>query len=140
MEVAEISNVHPDTLRDWRHRGLISTFGDLQPNGRWLYSVREAVALYLGWRLIVEAKVERAEALRIGFEVAPDLITAIRGDGPWRHYRASVFTVDASSTGWSVRRLDDLAEIRNAILVTNVLNIAALAAAAPREVREAVEA
>ncbi|MBB5220592.1 hypothetical protein HNP73_000513 [Amaricoccus macauensis] len=142
MEVSQISDVHADMLRDWRYRGLIEVYGRVQPNGRWSYSLREAVAFHFAWQLITDARVDRASALRLGYNVAPNLITALRGDGPWKKFYAMVYAREANGLhGWSVWESDDLRELEGyAVMVDNLVNVGAFAAAAPRELREAVEA
>jgi hypothetical protein len=134
--LAEIIDVHPDAIRDLRCHRLVDQFGTQGANGRWLYSIRDAVALWAGWSLITEARIDRARALRIAYAIAPDLIAAVRGASGAR-FHASVYDTAAGGVrGWSSWK-GDLADLAG-LVVDNLVDVAAVAAIVPPELRAAI--
>lgn len=136
-EVADISDVPPDVIRDWRHRGLIDVYGIQHENGRWSYSMRDAVALGLAMKLIHAAKIDRAKAASLGYTLAPHVIRALKGE-PFPAYLASIYTEEPSGlVGWEFREVSSLAEISHGMIV-ELTNVAAVAKSVSPETREAV--
>jgi len=141
--LADLVDVHPDTLRNWRVHGLVDGYGRQAANGYWWYSIRDAVAVWAGWKLIFEAKLrERARALNIAHAIAPDVVAAIRGAGPWRRFHASIYTdatAEGGTRGWEVWQGDDIRDLPvGALLVDNIINVEAFAAMVPVEIRDAI--
>lgn len=141
LTVSELSDVTPETIRDWRHRGLIDMYGHLRPTGRWLYCLRDAMAFHLAWKFLTAARMDRTEATREAYALAPRVINALRGDD-FNRFSAKVYTETEAMHGWELHLVNDLAElasIPNAVL-WSVVDVAELAAKAPRELQEAVAA
>jgi hypothetical protein len=141
--VAELANVHPDILRNWRFHGLIDGYGTLGANGRWRYSLHDVVALWAGARLISEAKIDRARAFNFARIIAPDVIRHVLGTGAAARWHASVTTFDGQgySLGehWQGNSLADVAAVPGFLLADNLVDLEAFAARIPAELRDAVE-
>lgn len=43
--VASMTEPTPDLQRNYRQRGMLDNYGELQDNGRWKYSVSDLVAI-----------------------------------------------------------------------------------------------
>jgi hypothetical protein len=143
LVVTEITDIRPDLLREYRFRKLIDAYGQMQPNGHWAYSLRDAVGIWAGLKLFTEAKLSRASALGVAYRMAPDVIGAIRGTAAWRKFHASVYTDDTDTGGahgwdasWRSNRLEDLPA--GALVVDHLVDVELFAAAVPPELRAAI--
>ena len=141
--IADLTDVPPDTLRTWRQRGFIDAYGSHGANGWWTYSLRDAVAVWAGWRLRNEVKLsEGHRPLSVAFAIAPALIAAVRGEGAWRKYFAAVYTdhtANGGARGWEIWQGDDLHDIpADALVVDRLVNVAGFAASVPPEIRDAI--
>lgn len=75
--IAECTEIAPDLLRNMRARGMLDNYGEVDANGRHLYSAVDLVGFYISRRLSDRGRaMGREEALRLGQVAAPDVINA----------------------------------------------------------------
>ena len=75
IEMASLTGVAPDMLRDWRRRGYIEKFGTAQGNGRWLYDWGDAFLL-CNARSIYESGVDLPPSIRASVTVGRHILLA----------------------------------------------------------------
>lgn len=76
--VASMTQPTPDLQRNYRQRDMLEGYGELQENGRWLYSLNDLVAIWICDRLSQNGQVmERREGFRMGAALAGRVITAL---------------------------------------------------------------
>ena len=117
-DIERFADVSPITLRGWRHRGLLSGFGEEQNNGRWLYSGHEVLSMAIGNEL-AKTGIDLRYGFWIGWEMGLSVVHVVTG----RHeesYRGTYtfWSMKAGSpierrTGWELQwqKFDTVAEI-----------------------------
>lgn len=142
--VTTITDVHPDHLRDWRRRDILNMIGTADENGRWKYSLRDVVAIWIGLRLSQHGRsMPLAEAFRYGAAMAGSVIVRFlhRDAGipstAGRYFvtLADGFVQDGKAYGMTTMRVADLSELagREFDLMT-VLDAERLAATIPPQI------
>ena len=51
MEVEAMTGVSPEVLRNWRSRGFMDDLGTKLHNGRWVYSPRDTMTIWVMWQM-----------------------------------------------------------------------------------------
>lgn len=75
--VASLTEPTPDLQRNYRGRGMMDDYGQADDKGRWKYSLRDLVGMWIADRLSHGGKVmDRRDALRFGCSIAPSVISA----------------------------------------------------------------
>lgn len=142
--VTTITDVHPDHLRDWRRRDFLNMIGTADENGRWKYSLRDAVAIWIGVRLSQHGRsMPLADAFRYGAAMAGSVIERFlcRNRGIQRTAGRYFVTLaegdaqDGKAYGITSMRVADLSELagREFDLMT-VLDAERLAATIPPQI------
>lgn len=148
-DIERFAEVTPATLRGWRHRGLLNSFGEEQPNGRWLYSGTEVLTMAIGQHLTSTA-VDLKFGLWIGWTVATDVVRTISGRDHdlgkpatllafWTIYAGDP---EIRTQGWELQwKILNEIEALKAIKATSstVINIPSLAEAIPSEFRKYIQ-
>ncbi len=83
-EVAERSGLPQASQRDWRRRGFMEGIGQMQSNGRWMYSVNDAVSIAIT-RLLMSRRLSTdiTDAFRVSMAVKPHVVAWLEAG---RHY------------------------------------------------------
>ena len=102
-QIEELAGVVPEATRVWRARGILSNYGVLGENGRWLFSLRDLVGFYIAKRLgddvMRNTGLDVAAALGIGWANAPTVIDRVRGGAAAERYVASLHRAAGTHTG-----------------------------------------
>ncbi|WP_152968369.1 hypothetical protein [Gemmobacter sp. LW-1] len=142
--VATITDAPPEHLRDWRRRDLLNLIGTAEENGRWKYSLRDVVAIWIGLRLsqhgramplatafnygagLAETVINRFLARKVGIPTTGKRYAVTLADGD---------TKDGKTYGITTLRVADLAELagRDFDMLT-VLDCERLAATIPPQI------
>jgi len=91
-QIEDLAGVVPEATRVWRARGILSNYGVLGENGRWLFSLRDLVGFYIARRLgddvMRNTGLDVAAALGIGWTNAPTVIDRVKGGAAAERYVA----------------------------------------------------
>lgn len=78
-DVASLTGVEPETQRVLRNRGLLNDCGFLQDNGRWLYSLNDVTAIWIG-QYLSRYELSNDDNYLIGKIISSDTMSAIVGN------------------------------------------------------------
>jgi hypothetical protein len=121
--VGRLTNINLDHIREWRRLGLLSDYGTQGQNGRWQYSVRDAVGFWMAERFSVRGLfMERGPALKRARQYAPSIMFVAmdfhlgREPNHAVHQRYAIELMDGYSDGMrvhggSLKRVQSLVEI-----------------------------
>lgn len=136
--IESLSGVSTEAQRDWRHKGFLTNYGASNEAGRFKYSFRDAVAFWLGDRLI-RSGWDRRTCLALAWTNAPSAIELIRG-GEATRYIAHLFdgdSEDCALSGWTVAYADDLTAFADMPYEKmDVVDLVQVCTRAPRGIRE----
>jgi hypothetical protein len=100
-QVAELSGVSVDSLRDWRRRNILEGFGAVQANGRWLYSATEILTFAIARVLELNGQ-SIIYALWMAHECVLQVINKIRPIADYQNFAQDyvIFWLDKAGTPW----------------------------------------
>lgn len=147
--VASMTEPTPDLQRNYRQRGMLEGYGELQENGRWKYSLTDLVGIWICDRLSQRGQgMERREGFRLGMMLAGRVINMFTmsryggnfGSPPFISRYAVLLHMGAGDTGEvfgssvkSLNRLEDLTEEK--FDYAQVIDVENLAKGLPENIR-----
>lgn len=125
-------------LANWRSRGLLEGYGNVEANGRYSYTAEEIVAFYLA-QVIQSGSVAWGEALRIAREHAPALVAALRGEeaGNLPRWLLYAFHGDGTHKAVAITKPEELTQAD--FLTAHIVDLAGLAKHAHKALRLLVQ-
>jgi len=117
-DVASLTQPTPDLQRNYRQRGMLGSYGECTAGGRWRYSLRDLVGIWIADRLSGHGVLmDRRRALEIGYAMSPEIIAMVVGarrgwvlNGP-DDSRFFAYVYTGESDRWSFHRLNSLADV-----------------------------
>ncbi len=76
-QVAKLTGISVESLREQRHRGLLDGFGEVQANGRWHYSVTDIITFAIA-RILGLMEIPIGQALWIGQSSVLSVLNQVR--------------------------------------------------------------
>ncbi len=119
-ELAEVTGLSQDSQRDWRRRGFLEDMGQLQPNGRWLYSAADAVVVsIILWLLAKRLTTDINDAKNIAKVARPMVVFWIEPNNPadeWQaHYRripyVAAFGANSAGDAMQIETFSDVGNV-----------------------------
>lgn len=110
-ELADLTEPTPELQRNYRAREMLDDIGTAGDNGRWKYSLRDVVAIWISDKLCWGGHMDRRTALRRGSGAAEKVINAFlawRSGGTPVCKRYIVLATGAESGAHSVDNLSEL--------------------------------
>lgn len=83
-EAAGLIEATPENLRDWRRRGFLRGYGELQSDGKWRYSLKDALCMAIA-KNMGRKGVDLEAALKAARIVATPVSAAVLGEEFDRH-------------------------------------------------------
>lgn len=119
-KIEGMTSLHPDTLRDWRRLRILDHYGKANVSGRWMYSLRDAIGLWIAGVLTGTDGLRGAMLLRAR-DLAPAIAARVIADeegspAPNKRFVGGVYVGaledgEDGSIGESWEAVDTLAEL-----------------------------
>lgn len=140
-EIEQMTGWHPQGLRDMRSKRYLDNFGEMQENGRWVYSARDVVAFWLaGFLHEHDHNPDLKGILGASYSNAPALAAKLTGRPGYR-FVAIVKEAEPTPRGMAsygsrilpTNTLDELA--KGSVFAVSAIDLVAIAEHAPDAVR-----
>ena len=149
-QVAEITDIAPDTLRDWRRQKLLENYGAEGVSGKWTYSQWDVSALWIGERLSGRGwNMNRLESLKRGRILGDRVLQCIQDRLDGKAFSGARFVVyvwegyteDLKPYGAGMKFLVSLSELEGLTFDhVEAFDVFHIAATAPKEIVDMVRA